>query len=177
VDEVGGDLSQSAEDLLLDSGAIHEESEGALHRRVSQEGVHALHARPLPVHLRPRITLVELKVRDPASEGDGDLALAALFEALEDVVVDPFDSGSVVVLAGLEDGPRSRGRVASALDLERVEMRPVGDVIVGIQFSLQEISRLEVDEPVRARPDGLEVVRRLPRLRALVRLEDVSWNE
>src|SRR6266481_8287310 len=95
-----------------------------------------------PSTLRPRIALVQLKVRDPASEGDGDLALAALLEALEDVVVDTCDSRGVVVLAGLEDRPRSRARVASAFDLERVEIRPVGDVIVGIQFSLQEISRL-----------------------------------
>ena len=39
--KLGGDLPQSAEDLLLDPGAVHEEGEGAAHGRVGQERVHA----------------------------------------------------------------------------------------------------------------------------------------
>jgi hypothetical protein len=115
--------------------------------------------------------LVQLEVGDPASERDGDLALAALLEALEDVVVDRADSRRVVVLAGLEHRARRRDGVAASLDLDRVEEGPVGDVIVGIQLGLEEVARLEVDEPVRARPHrrGCSApARRAPRLEGAI---------
>jgi hypothetical protein len=58
-----------------------------------------------------------------------DLAATAGLHALEDLVLDLQVPG-IVVFAGLEHGARRRDRVTAALDLERVEMRLVLDVVV-----------------------------------------------
>jgi hypothetical protein len=86
-----------------------------------------LRARALAVDLVPGIRVVELDVLDVAGQGDVDSALAALLQALQDVVLD-LHVPRVVVLAGLEDRARRRRRVAAALQLDRVEEGPVRDV-------------------------------------------------
>ena len=116
-------------------------------------------------------------MRDAASEGDDDLALAALLEPQEDIVLDISDLRRVVVLAGLQHRARCRDRVAAALDLHRVEERPVGDVVGGIDLGLEEIARLEVDEAVRPSAHRPEIVRRFSRFDALVGLEDVPGDD
>src|SRR6059036_1115541 len=55
--------------------------------RISEERMHGLDARPLTVDLGPRIGLVQLDVSDPPAEADGHPPLAALLEALQDVVL------------------------------------------------------------------------------------------
>ena len=160
-DEIGRDLPGAAEDLLLDSAAVDQEGEGVANCRIGEEGVHGLHARALAVDLRPRIRLVELHVCDAPTEGDQDLALAALLEPQEYVVLDGADLRRVVVLAGLEHGACCRDRVAAALDLQGVEERPVGHVIARIELGLEQIAGLKIDEAIWARADGLEVGRRL----------------
>ena len=137
----------------------------------------ALHARALAVDLRPRVRLVELDVADAPAERDANRALAAALETLQHVVLDAADLRRVVVFAGLEHGARRRGGVTAALDLDRVEERPVGDVIGGIDLGLEDVARLEIDEPVRTGPDRFEIVRRLPRFGALVGFEDVPGND
>src|SRR5262249_16822036 len=124
-DEISRDLPGAAEDLLLNSAAVDEKSERVADSRVGEEWVHGLHARALAVDLRPRIRLVELHVRDAPPESDEYLATGARREAHEHVVLDAADLRGVVVFAGLEDGARRRDGVAAALDLQRVEERPV----------------------------------------------------
>ena len=58
-----------------------------------------------------------------------DLALAALLEAQQDLVLDLQVPGEVV-FAGLQHGARRRDRVAAALHLDRVEIGPVRHVVV-----------------------------------------------
>ena len=50
-------------------------------------------------------------------------------------------------------------------------------VIVGIELAPDEVARLELDEPVRAGADRLEVRRRLARLGALIGLEQVLRDD
>ena len=94
-----------------------------------------------------------------------ELALAAGLHALEDLVLHLHVPG-IVVFAGLQHGARRGHRVAAALDLERVEMRLVLDVIVGIAFGPDQVARLELDEFVGTGADRLQIARRVARLRA-----------
>jgi hypothetical protein len=89
VEKVPGGLSEAAENLLLDGGAIDEDGERPPHERIGEEGMHRLDARPLAVDVGPRIGLVQLDVSDSPSETDGHPPLAALLEALQHVVLDP----------------------------------------------------------------------------------------
>ena len=98
----------------------------------------------------------------PPAAIDG-LALAALLEAQQDLVLDLHVPGEVV-LAGLQHRARRRDGVAAALHLDRVEVRPVRHVVVGIDLAADHVARLEVDEHVGAGADRLEVGRRLARL-------------
>ena len=77
-----------------------------------------LEARALAVDLGPRIGGVELDVLDVAAGRDVDLALAALLQALKDLVLDLHVPGEVV-FAGLQHRARRRHRVAAALHLDR----------------------------------------------------------
>ena len=56
-------------------------------------------------------------------------------------------------------------------------MRPVGDVVVGVDFGAQHVARLEIDEHVGAGADRLQIVRRLARLAADIVLEQVFWDD
>ena len=107
---------------------------------------------------------------------DVGLALAALLHALEDLVLDLQVPG-VVVLAGLDDRARGRDRVAAALHLDGVEVRPVGHVVVRVELAPDDVAGLEVDEPVGAGADRLQVGRRLARLAALEGLEQVLGDD
>src|SRR6266545_3258798 len=119
-----------------------------------------LDARPLPIDLAPGVGEVALDVLDVAGRDDLRAALAALLEALEDVVLD-LDVPGEVVLAGLEHGPRGGGGVAAALHLDRVEERPIGDVIVRVDLAADGVAGLEVDEAIRPGADRFEIRRRL----------------
>src|SRR6266568_7178806 len=107
-----------------------------------------LHARALAVDLGPWIGRVELDVLDEAAGRDAGASLAALFEPHQDLVLD-LHVPRIVVFAGLNDRAGGRYGVAAALHLDRVEVRPIRDMIGGIALALDEIARLEVDEPVR----------------------------
>ena len=58
-----------------------------------------------------------------------------------------------------------------------VEVRPVGDVVVGIELAPDDVARLEVDEPVGPGADRLEVGRRVARLGADVVGEQVLRDD
>ena len=103
-------------------------------------------------------------------------ALAALLEALQDLVLDLHVPG-VVVFAGLDHGARRRDRVAAALHLDGVEVRPVGHVVVGVDLAADHVARLEVDELVGAGADRLQVGRRVARLGADVVGEQVLRDD
>ena len=93
--------------------------------------------------------------------------VAAVFQPDKDLVLDLHVPG-VVVLAGLDHGARRRNGVAAALHLDRVEIRPVGDMIGGIALASDHVARFELDKPVRAGADRLQVCRRIARIGALV---------
>src|SRR5207248_1080205 len=77
---------------------------------IREERMSRLDRRLLALYLRPGVGLVELDVLDVATEGGVDAALAALLQALEDVVLHLHVPG-VVVLARLEHGTRRRDGV------------------------------------------------------------------
>ena len=104
------------------------------------------------------------------------LALAALLEAQQDLVLDLHVPGEVV-FAGLQHRARRRHRVAAALHLERVEVRPVVHVVVRVDDARHHVARLEVLEHVGAGADRLEVGRRVARLGAHVVGVQVLGND
>ena len=163
-------------DLLVDGGAVDEQVEGLAHGGIGQQRVRGPGARALALDLGPGIGEVAHRVLDVARRPDIDAALAALLEPQEDVVLHLQVPG-VVDLAGLEHGTRRRGRVAAALHLERVEERPVGNVVARVELGAHDVAGPEVDDAVGARPDGLEVGGRLAGVGALVRLEHVLGQD
>src|SRR5437762_2971311 len=87
VEEVGGGDAGPAVDLLLDRAPVDQEIQRLADGEIREERMPRLDRRLLALHLRPRVGLVELDVLDVATEGGVDAALAALLEALEDVVL------------------------------------------------------------------------------------------
>ena len=96
---------------------------------------------------------------------DADLALAAALELGQDFVFH-LHVPRVIIFAGLQDRARGRHRVAAALDLQRIEIRPVRNVVVGIELAADGVARLEVDEQIRPGAHRLQVGRRVARLAA-----------
>src|SRR6516165_6721426 len=91
----------------------------------------------LAVDLGPRIGAVDFDVFDPATRHDVNAALgaAAAFESDENLVLDLHVPG-VVVFAGLNYRARCRHGIAAALHLDRVEIRPVGEMVRRIALPL-----------------------------------------
>src|SRR4029079_345314 len=79
--------------------------------------------------------------------------------------------------AGLDDGAGGRDRVATALHLDRVEVRAVRHVVVGKDLAADDIPRLELDECVGTGADGGEVVRGFARLSAFIVREQVFRDD
>ena len=135
-----------------------------------------LEARALAVDLGPRIGGVELDVLDAAALAEDDAALAALLQAQQDLVLDLQVPGEVE-LAGLQHGARRRDRIAAALHLDGVEMRPVLHVVVRVDDAGHHVARLEVLELVGTGADRLEVGRRIARLVADIVGEQMLGND
>ncbi len=135
-----------------------------------------LDARALAVDLGRRVGEIELDVLDVTGGNDVDAAFAARFQPREDLVLD-LQVPRVVELAGLQHGARRRDGVAAALHFDGVEERAVRLVVIGVQRAAHDVARREVDELVRPGADRLQVVGRLPRLRALVRLEQMLGDD
>src|SRR5439155_222180 len=68
-------------------------------------------------------------------------------------------------------------KFAVALHLELVEEGPVRHVVVWIELRPDDVAWLEVHEAEGAGADGLQIVRRLARLVALVRLEQMLRDD
>ena len=121
-----------------------------------------LDARPLAVDLLPGVGVVELDVLDVAAGGDVDAALAARLQPLQDLVLDLHVPGKIV-FAGLQHRARGRHRIAAALHLDGVEIRPVGHVVVRVDLAVHQIAGIERHEHVGAGADRRQVRRRLAR--------------
>src|SRR5262245_4672066 len=121
-----------------------------------------LEARALTIHLGPWIGTVELNVLDVAGWRYDDPPLAPLLKPLQDFVLD-LQIPTKVVFAGLQDGTRRRDCVAAALHLDGVEVRAIGDVIVGVELAPYHVSGLEVHELVSPGAHRLEIGRRVAR--------------
>src|SRR5690242_8775307 len=158
--------------MSLYRGAVHKQAQRAPDRRIAEQRMFCFGARALALDLGPRIGAVELYVLDIAAGHDLDTApgVAAVFESEEDLVLD-LQVPRVVVFAGLDHRASRRHGVATTLHLDRVEIRTVRKIIGGVALALDQITRLEVDEPIGASPDRLQVCRRFAGIRALVRLE------
>ena len=135
-----------------------------------------LEARALAVDLGPRVGGVELDVLDAAAFAEDDPALAALFQAHENLVLDLQVPGEVE-LAGLQHGARRRDRIAAALHLDGVEMRPVLHVVRRVDDAGHHVARLELLELVGTGADRLEVGRRIARLVADIVGEQMLGND
>src|SRR5260370_9643305 len=106
-----------------------------------------LRTRALAVDLSPWIGAVDLDVLHVAAPIDLNAPFARFLQALQDLVLD-LDVPRKIVLGGLQHGAGSRDGVAAALDLDRVEVRPVWHVVVAIELSLDQVARVEGDEPI-----------------------------
>ncbi len=56
-------------------------------------------------------------------------------------------------------------------------MRPVGDVVVGIELAADHVARLEIDEHVWAGAHRLQIGRRVARFAADVIREQMFWDD
>ena len=137
-----------------------------------------LGAGALAVDLGPGIGVVDLDMLDIAAREDLRSAarLAVVFEPHEDLVLDLHVPG-VIVFAGLDHRARRRYRVAATLHLDRVEIGPVGQVVIRVALARHEIAGLEVDKFVGAGADRLQIGRRVARGAALVILEQVLRDD
>ena len=104
------------------------------------------------------------------------LAFAGGFQPEQDFVFDLHVPG-IIIFAGLQHRARGRYRVAAALDFQRVEMRPVGDVVVGVALGQHHVARLEIDEHVGAGADRLQIGRRVARFAADVIRKQMFWED
>src|SRR5262245_2631447 len=94
----------------------------------------------LAIDLGPWIGAVELDVLDVAARGDFDAPTPAFLQTLKDLVLN-LQVPRVVVLAGLQHGARGRDGVAAAFHLDRVEVGPVGQVVIRIELAPHEVAR------------------------------------
>src|SRR6516162_5869604 len=103
----------------------------------------------LAINLGPRISAVELDVLDIRAlyQLDAAFRAAAAFQSGEDLILD-LHVPRKVVFAGLKHRARCRHRIAAALHLDRVEIGPVGDMIGGIAFALDPVTRGKLDKLV-----------------------------
>jgi len=135
-----------------------------------------LQARPFTVHLDVGIRAVELDHLDIAAFGDPERALSGGLQPGQHLVLDLEVPGQVV-FAGLKHRASSRGSVPAALHLDRIEIGPVGLVVVRVDHAGDQVARTELLEQVGACADRLEVIRSFAGLRARVRLEQVLGDD
>src|SRR6266851_4009688 len=133
--------------VFLDRRAVDQEAQRHANAVVGQKRMWRLEARPLTVHLAPRIREVAEDVLDRATPGDVDAAPAPLLHAPEQVVLDLHVPGEVV-LADLDHRARGGHGVAPALHLQPIEERPVRLVVGGEDLRPNEIAGLEIHEAV-----------------------------
>ena len=119
-----------------------------------------LDTRAFTINLHRRIRHVEHDELNGARLDDAHLALAGALKLGQDFVFHLHVPG-IIIFAGLQHRARGRHRVAAALDFHRVEMRPVGDMVVGIELGADDIARLEIDEQIRTGAHRFQVGRRL----------------
>ena len=134
-------------------------------------------ARPLAIHLGPRIALVALNEAHATRWDREDAALAAaLFDAAEDVLFHQ-DVVCEVVLTGLQHGADRARRIPAALDVETVEVRAVRHVVRRVDLGPDPVARLELHQLVGPGADRLHHADGVARAGALERLEDVPGQE
>src|SRR5215469_11707178 len=143
-------------------------------RLIDAELPFRLRARALTVHVGPGIGVVDRNMLDrhPWYDFDAALRIGAVLEFEEDFILD-LRVPRKIEIAGLNYGARRRHRVPTALQLDRVKIRPIGHMVGGIPVAFDQVAGLEIDEPVRAGPHWLEVCRCLARVSPLVGLEQV----
>ena len=160
VEEVCRGDTGAAIDEFLDRGAIDQQADCLAHRRVAEQGMPGLAAGALAVHLDRRIGRVQHYELDIAARSDPHSAFAGTFQPLQNFVFHQHVPG-IIIFAGLQYRARSRHRIAAALHFQRIEMRPVGDVVVGVALGQHQIARLEIDEKIGAGAHRFQVGRRV----------------
>ncbi|GCC47671.1 hypothetical protein chiPu_0032160, partial [Chiloscyllium punctatum] len=135
-----------------------------------------LDRRALAVDFGVRIGEVDRNELDVAADREQRLALAALFQALQNLVFD-LDVPGEIIFAGLDHRARRGDGIAASLHLDRVEEWTVGHVVVGVELATDQIARFELDEFVGAGTDGFQIVGRLAGLAALVVREQMLRND
>jgi len=104
VDEIAGGNAGAPIDVVLRGLSIDQHVQRLSHGRVAQHRKLGLDTGPFAVDLGPGIGAIELDVLDVATGRDYRHALAALFQPLQDLILD-LHVPSVVVLPGPDDGP------------------------------------------------------------------------
>ena len=160
VDEVSGCAAGAPVDMRLHRSAIDEQTECPAHSGIAEQRVLCLQTRAFAVDLGQRIGVVELDMLDIAARRDLDSASGAAsgFQPEEALVLD-LHVPCIVVFAGLDDRARRRDRIAAALHLDRVEMRPVRQVISGAALAFDQVAWLKVNKAIGAGAHGFEVGR------------------
>jgi hypothetical protein len=130
--------------------------------------------RAFTVHLGPRIGTVDCNMRDRHDRYDLDTALCigTIFEFGKYLILD-LRIPRKVEIPGLNNRTRCRHGIAAALQLDRIEIRPVRHMVDGIALAFDQITGLEVDEPIRPGSHRFQVCRRLARIGAFIWLEEV----
>ena len=176
VEKVGRGDGAAAVNHFGNALAVDEQAHRFAQRLVAEGRVLALDTGALAIDLVPGVGNVERDELDVAARIELHAAFACGFQALEDLVFDGQVPGQVV-FGRLQHGARGAGGVAPAFDLQRVEERLVGDVVVLVGFGAQDVAWPEIDDLVRARAHGFEVGRVVAGLGAHEGLEHVLGQD
>ncbi len=162
VQEVGCGDALAAENELLDAPTVDQQGHGVAQRLVGESQVPALDARALAVDFLPGFGGVEHHMHVVAGPLHHDLAFAACFKPLQDLVLDNQIPGKVV-FPRLQGGSRGAHRIATTLEFELVKEGLIGHVAAPMGFGANRVTRLEFDTAVGAGAHRLDVGRALAR--------------
>src|SRR5215469_13117444 len=176
VHEVRRGVGLTTPDVFLDGLTIDEQRERGADGRICEKGMGGLDARTLAVDLAPGIGLVELDVFHVRGPPDDKVALGALLQPLEDLVLH-LHAPRVIVFAGLQDGAPGRHGITAALQFHGVEEGTIRDMVHAVDLSVKYVARLEIHETVWTRPHRPEIRGSLTRFIATKGFEDVAWQD
>ena len=169
-------LSGAAVDEVRDRLAVDEQVDRLQHRGIREGGMLRLQRGLLAVDLLVGVGRVQVDEFGIVAEDDADAALAAVLEPLQHLVLD-LEVLAEVVVARLQHGAGGRHGVASALELDRVEIGPRRPVVSLEADAAHHVAGAELDEFVGAGADRREVGGRVARLRPHVVGVDVLGQQ
>src|SRR5262249_53295571 len=174
--EIATWLPPSTVELLGNGTAINCQGIGLPYEGISLEGMGLLEAAAFAIHLGPGIGKVDLNVLNTRTRRDQHFPFPTAFQSSEHLVLYLHIPGKVE-FASLEDSPRCRRGIATALQLYRVKEGPVGHVVLCIHLVQHHVTGLEFPNLVWSCPHRLEVVWCIACLLPLVRRKQMLWQD